>query len=147
MNEELNTSMNIETIVFLKLKQYLKDKSMFSPNVFNATPKSLAVFPTITFKETNNTQNLGATTLNRQETVNNITNTIEIYTKDMVINGVEYSKKQITNELKYLIFDFFNAWGFTRTGCTEADYLNYEVDRLVITMTCSLNNWNRKINL
>ena len=143
----IDTSMNIETPIFKYFKKYMQDKSQFSPNVFNATPKNLAVFPTITFRETNNTNNLRGTTLDRTETVNNITDTIEIYTKDMVIDGVNYSKKEITNELKYLIFDFFQTWGFTRTQCTQADYLNFEVDRFVIVETCSLNSWNRKMNL
>lgn len=145
--EEVDTSMNIETPIFKKLKEYLQDKSMFSPNVFNATPKSLAVFPTIVFKETDNRQNVRGTTLNRIETINDIVDTIEIYAKDMVIDGVTYTKKQIINELKYLIFDFFQYWGFTRTQATEAEYLNLEVDRYIIIETCSLNNWNRKINL
>lgn len=145
--EEVNTSMNIETPIFKKLKKYLQEKSKFSPNIFNATPKNLAVFPTITFKESNNTQNLNATTLDRTETVNDITNTIEIYAKDMVIDGVQYTKKEIISELKYLIFDFFQAWGFTRTQASDAEYLNYEIDRYIIIETCSLNSWNRKINL
>ena len=143
----VDTSMNIETTIFSYLKQYLTAKSIFSPYVFNDVPKNLAVFPTITFKETNNVMDTNATTLNRVETVNNITDTIEIYTKDMVINGVSYSKKEITNELKYLIFDFFQTWGFTRTQATQADYVSLEVDRYVITETCSLNSWNRKLNL
>lgn len=147
MEEQVDTSMNIETPIFKKLKQYLIDKSKFSPNVFNATPKNLAVFPTITFKETNNTQDLSGTTLDRNETVDDIVDTIEIYTKDMVVDGVQYTKKQITNELKYLIFDFFKAWGFTRTQATEGEYLNLEVDRYIIIETCKLNSWNRKINL
>lgn len=147
MEEKINTNMNIETQIFKKLKQYLVENSKFKPYIFNATPKNLTVFPTITFKESNNIQNVSATTLNRLETVNQITDTIEIYTKDMVIDGVKYSSKEITNELKYLVFDFFQAWGFTRTQCTEAEYLNYEVDRYIILETCSLNNWNRKINL
>lgn len=143
----INTSMNIEIPIFKYLKEYLVSNSRFSPNVFNSTPKNLAVFPTIIFKENNNTQNLNATTLDRTETVNNITDTIEIYAKDMIIENNTISKKEIINELKYLIFDFFQSWGFTRTQCSEADYLNYEVDRYIIIETCSLNNWNRKINL
>lgn len=145
--EELDLSMNIENPIFKKLKQYLQEKSRFSPYVFNDVPKNLVVFPTIVFQENNNTDNLEGTTLDRTETVQNISYTIELYTKDMVIDGVQYSKKEITNELKYLIFDFFQYWGFIRTQCTKAEYLNYEVDRHVIIETCSLNNWNRKINL
>ena len=40
--------------------------------------------------------------------VNQITDTIEIYTKDMVINGVRYASKTVMSELKYLVFDFFS---------------------------------------
>ena len=143
----VDTSMNIEPTIFKYFKKYLQDKSRFSPNVFNDIPKNLAVFPTVTFMENDNTNNNNATTLDRTEYVNNIVYTIEIYTKDMVINGVSCPKKEITNELKYLIFDFFQSWGFSRTQCSKAEYLNYEVDRHIIIETCSLNNWNRKINL
>ena len=142
---EQNTSMNIETTIFKKYKQYLKDNSKFAPNMFNKTPKNLSVFPTIVLKETNNIEDSNYTSLDRKEFVNEITSTIDIYTKDMIIDGVKYPSKEIMNELKYLTFDFFQAWGFTRTQCSEADYLNLEIDRLVIIETCKLNNWNRKI--
>ena len=142
---EQDTSMNIETTIFKKYKQYLKDNSKFAPNVFNKAPKNLSVFPTIVLKEINNTEDSNYTSLDRKEFVNEITSTIDIYTKDMIIDDVKYPSKEIMNELKYLTFDFFQAWGFTRTQCSEADYLNLEVDRLVIIETCKLNSWNRKI--
>ena len=142
---EQNTSMNIETTIFKKYKQYLKDNSKFAPNLFNKAPKNLSIFPTIVLKETNNIEDSNYTSLDRKEFVNEITSTIDIYTKDMIIDGIKYPSKEIMNELKYLTFDFFQAWGFTRTQCSEADYLNLEIDRLVIIETCKLNNWNRKI--
>lgn len=145
MENEIKLDMNVESMIFRFYKQYLKDKSKFSPNVFNRTPKNLSVFPTIVLKETNNAEDSNYTTLDRNEFVNEITSTIEIYTKDLVIDGVKYPSKEIMNELKYLTFDFFHAWGFTRTQSSEADYLNYEVDRLVIVETCKLNSWNKKI--
>lgn len=143
---EINTSMNIETPIFKKFKQYMIDKSKFAPNVFNAVPKNLAVFPTITMIEKSNIQNIRATTLDRSQTAYDVTFTIEIYTKDMVFDGVKVPSKEIMNELKYLIFDFFEAWGFIRTQCSDADYLNYEVNRFVIVETGSVNNWNRKLS-
>ena len=142
---EQDTSMNVESMIFKFYKQYLKDKSKFSPNVFNRTPKNLSVFPTIVLRETNNIEDSNYTTLDRKEFVNEITSSIDIYTKDLIIDGVKYPSKEVMNELKYLTFDFFQAWGFTRTQCSEADYLNYEVDRLVIIETCNVNSWNRKI--
>ena len=65
----------------------------------------------------------------------------------MVVGETTVSKKEIVNELKFLTFKFFQAWGFIRTQSSDADYLNYEVDRHIIIETCSLNNWNKKINL
>lgn len=147
MDNQIDTSMNIESPIFKNFKRYLTDKSIFSPNIFNDTPKKLATFPTVIFKESNNIQNDIGTTLDRIETVNSITDTIEIYAKDMVVNNNTYSKKQIVNELKYLIYDFFQAYGFERTQSTDADYLDFEVKRHIIIETCNLNNWNRKINL
>lgn len=147
MEEKINTSMDIESPIFLKLKKYLTDKSKYSPNVFSKTPQSLSKFPTIVVKETNNIEDSNYTTLDRNEFVNRITDTIDIYTKDMVVDGKKISSKIIMNELKYLIFAFYQAWGFTRTQATEADYLNYEIDRFIIIESCSLNSWNRKINL
>lgn len=147
MNETINTNMDIESPIFLKFKQYLKDKSKYSPNVFNKTPQSLSVFPTIVLKETNNIEDSNYITLDRKEFVNQITDTIDIYTKDMIIDGVRISSKTIMNELKYLVFDFFQAWGFTRTQATDSEYLSYEVDRFIIIETCKLNSWNRKIML
>lgn len=145
--ETVDTTMNIESPIFKNFKRYLVEKSAFSPKVFNNTPKNLAVFPTVTLVETNNIENTNATTLDRTETANNLTDTIEIYAKDMVVNNVQYTKKQIINELKYLTYDFFQAYGFTRTQSSDADYLSLEIDRHVIIETCSVNNWNRKINL
>ena len=145
--EKIDTSMNVETTIFKKYKQYMIDKSSFKPNVFNKAPQSLSKFPTIVFKESNNTEDINYTTLDRSESVNAITDVINIYTKDMTLNGKRYASKEIMNELKYLTFDFFNAWGFTRTQAKDADYLNYEVDRYVIIETASVNNWNKKINL
>jgi len=147
MENEIDTSMNIETPIFKNFKAYLQAKSQFSPYVFNSTPKNLAVFPTVIFKENSNTQNISATTLDRTETVNDITDTIEIYAKDMVVNETTIAKKVIINELKYLTYTFFQELGFIRTQSSDADYLNYEIDRHIIMVTCSLNNWNRKINL
>lgn len=145
MEQEIDTSMNIETPIFKKFKQYLKDKSKFAPNVFNKTPQNLVVLPTVILKETNNIDDLRYKTLNREEVVYDITDTIEIYTQEMILDGIKYSSKEIMNELKYLVFNFFESYGFQRTQATPADYMNYNVDRFIIIETCSLTSWNRKI--
>lgn len=138
--------MNIETALFKLFKKYITEQSNFSPYIFNNTPKNLSVFPTIVLEEQNNTTDIKYTTLDRQENVNNLTYRIEFYVKDIIIDGETHTSKEISNELKYLIFDFFEAYGFIRTQCTKADYTNYEVDRYIILEEGKLNNWNRKLN-
>lgn len=147
MQETINTSMDIESPIFTKFKQFILDKSKYSPNIFNKTPQSLSKFPTIIAKETDNVEASNYTSLGREEFANEITHTIEIYTKDMIIDGKKIPSKVIMSELKYLVFNFYQAWGFTREQATEADYINYEIDRFIIIESCTLNSWNRKINL
>ena len=144
MNIDVN--FDVENYIYLKLKAYLEENSKFSPKVCNKTPKSLAQFPTVIFKEINNIDNLPYRSLDRTQRVYQITDTIEIYTKDMPIGNTKYASKVIMSELKYLVFDFFEMYGFDRTSCDLVDYYDYQVDRMVITVMCDINNWNKKIS-
>lgn len=144
MNIDVN--FDIENYIFLKFKEYMETKSKFNPKVFSKTPKELAQFPTIIFKEINNVDNMTYRSLDRTQRVYQITDTIEIYTKDMPIGDKKYASKVIMSELKYLVFDFFELYGFQRTSCDIVDYYDYQVDRMVITVVCNQNNWNKKIS-
>lgn len=142
----VDTSMNIENTIFQEYKAFLKENSKFNPLVISSSNKTLTKFPTVLFKEQNNTTNTTNTTINREQRVNNITDVIEIYTQNQIVDSVEYASKVVMNELKYLTFDFFDYIGAERTDCSPAEYINKEVDRLVIIYTYSVNNWNRKIS-
>ena len=144
---EINSKFDIENVVFNMLKTYLTSNSKFSPHVFNKAPKQLTenLFPTVVFKESSNTDIIGHRTLDRTQFANQITDTIEIYTKDMTVNGVLYASKVVMSELKYLVFDFFEQLGALRISCTPAEYNDYQVDRLVIIEQYAQNSWNKKI--
>ena len=137
--------MNIETDLFLKFKEYMLKNSKYLPNIFPKAPQSLTNFPTIVMKEYSNVDNNEYKSTNRQEFVNSLSYRIEIYTKDQTINGKVVSSKVILNELKYLVMDFFNVYGFERTQCEYAEYLDVTVDRLIILERALINNWNKKI--
>ena len=147
---KIDTKFDIESFVFLKLKKYLSEKSKFIVNadeqVFPKSPKQLAKFPCVVFKETGNVDKIQYRSLDRREQVNQITDTIEIYTQDMTIDGVRYASKYILSELKYLVFDFFEILGATRIDSTPAEYSERQVDRYVIVERYLQNNWNRKID-
>jgi hypothetical protein len=142
---EIDTSMNIESILFKEYKEYLENNSKFSPKVLPSSAKQLTTFPTVLFKEENNITNVSGTTIDKSQLVDQITDIVEIYTQNQTIGDKKYASKIIMDELKYLTFDFFNHYGCQRTDCTPAEYYNKEVDRLVIIYRYNLNNWNRKI--
>lgn len=146
MNKEINTNFDIENFMFIHFKDYLTEKSKFFPKIYSRPPKNLADFPTVLFRETDNSDDTRYRSLNRMEQAYQITDTIEIYTQDMIIDGVRYSSKTIMSELKYLVFDFFEYYGATRLSCNIAEYSDYQVDRLVIVERFIQNSWNRGID-
>lgn len=140
-----NINYDIEQILFNKFKKFMTDNSKFSPNIYTKAPKNAPDFPVIVFRESSNTEDTRYKTLDRSQTVNQITDTIEIYTKDMDIDNVRYASKTIMSELKYLVFDFFQSIGATRVACEPVEYSDYQVDRLVIIERYKQNNWNKMI--
>ena len=142
----IDTTMNVEDILYSKYKEYIENNSKFSPKVFNASPKKLPQLPTITIVEQNNIDVSQFKTLDNNQFVNQITTVVEIYTQDKVVEKTKYASKEIMNELKYLTFDFFRQYGCERISCESAEYYNKEVDRLVIMYRYNLNSWNKKIS-
>lgn len=139
-------NMNIENDLFLKYKEFILKNSIYSPNIFPNVPQSLKDFPTIIFKEQNNIDDNRYKSTNKQEFVNSLIYEIEIYTKNMVVDGELVSSKVIMDELKYLTFDFFNVYGFDRTLCEKAEYLDVTVDRLIILEKGLLSSWNKQLS-
>ena len=142
----LSKEMDVENIILSNLRKYLTDNSIFSPKVLPKSSKNVSDFPTILFRERSNVNDLAHTSMDRTQVVNNISAYVEIYTQDKIVGNTKYASKYISDELKFLVFDFFDAYGAERTGCDFVEYYNKEVDRLVITYSYSVNSWNRKIN-
>lgn len=124
-------------------KEYINEKSSFAPKILKKTPQSLSYFPTILMKETtNNTNN---STLNRQEFIDNLAYTIEIYTKDSVVGNTRYASDIVMRDLQYYTFEFFNNMGFNRDICTNGEYIDQSVDRKIIVFSSKINSWNGRI--
>lgn len=133
----------MEEMLFKAYKTYILEHSIFAPKVFNDTPQELKSFPTIIFLENNNKDDIMST--NRIEYVDKLQYKIEIYTKNMTKDGKPYARKTITNELKYLTFDFLRNYNLRRTDVRKAEYLDLNVDRNIILAECSVNSWNGQI--
>lgn len=137
--------MDIENILLKEYKDFIKKYIEYDIKILPKIPRSLSTFPTIIFKETGNSEYTNSTSLNKYEYVDNLLYTVEIYSKDIVINNECINSKQIINQLKQLTFDFFRNRGFVRLSCDIGEYNDFTVDRIIITEQGKLNNWNRKI--
>ena len=135
--------LDIYSKIFKEYKEYIMEKSIFAPKILKKTPQSLAYFPTILMKETINDRN--TQTLDRQEFIDNLAYTIEIYTKDSSVGTTKYASDIVMRDLQYYTFEFFNNIGFDRDICTTAEYIDQSVDRKIIVFSCKINNWNGRI--
>ena len=123
---------------------YTKALSPNNVTISKKSPPTITKFPTIILKEVQNL-NTNNISLNRQEFTDLLSFQVDIYTKDIVENGVEYASLQIQKELKNITFDFFLKNGFTRTAFENWENNNIVYDRLTMIFQCNLNSWNKKI--
>jgi len=139
--------MNIEVDLLKEYNAFMKKNSVFAEKlqILPDTPQSFSKFPTIIFKEQDNTDNLSLLTLNRLESGDNLTYQIDIYTKNVTINGTEYNSRIVINELKDLTAKFFKYCGFQREGSTRGEYTDVSVKRQTMLFSGSLTSWNKKI--
>lgn len=139
--------MNIEVDLLKEYNAFMKKNSVFAEKlqILPDTPQSFSKFPTIIFKEQDNTDNLSLLTLNRLEFGDNLTYQVDIYTKNITINGTEYNSRVIINELKNLTAKFFKYCGFQREGSTRGEYTDINVKRQTMLFSGSLSSWNINI--
>lgn len=139
--------MNIEVDLLKEYNAFMKKNSVFAEKlqILPDTPQSFSKFPTIIFKEQDNTDNLSLLTLNRLEFGDNLTYQVDIYTKNITINGTEYNSRVIINELKNLTAKFFKYCGFQREGSTRGEYTDINVKRQTMLFSGSLSSWNKNI--
>ena len=137
--------MDRENKLFKLYKDFIIEKTKYAPDIFNDIPQQLAKFPTITFIETDNRDSNYGNSVDRGEYIDTLQYTIDIYTKNQKVGKNLVARKIITNELKNLTIEFLRTYGFKRTSCNKAEYLDIEVDRTVIVAECDINSWNEKI--
>lgn len=140
--------MDIETDMYLIYKEYMLEKSTFKDilNVFRRTPQSLSKFPTVVFREVINTDFYEGKSTDKSEYMDDLTFQVDIYTKDVNLDGTKYAAAVVEKELKLMTANFFRECGFERTSGTPADYIDITVNRYVQTYNGQINNWNYKIS-
>lgn len=137
--------MDIENQIYKEFKDFIQSKVDYETKILPRAPKNLIKFPTIIVKESSNVDYSQSKTLNGLEYADQLMYTIEIYTKDIVINNNLTPSRKMQQELKQLTFEFFRQCGFERMSCTPTEYLDITVDRLIIVEEAIINNWNNKL--
>lgn len=91
--------------IFQYAKQYIKQKSIYSPEVFKDAPTESDIFPLVIIPECKII--LDEETLKYGERRYEIIFNIEIYTTDKSINNKKVSKNTIMQELEKLVYEVF----------------------------------------
>lgn len=123
---------------------YIKNTSPNSVKISKKSPPTITTFPTIILKEVQNL-NTDIMTTNKQEFVDLVSYQVDIYTKDVVENGVEYPSLLLQKELRNLTYDFFLNKGFTRTNYDNWENNNIVYDRLTLIFQARVQSWNKQI--
>lgn len=139
--------MNIEVELLKEYNSFIKTNSVFKDKllVLPDTPQSFSNFPTIIFKEANNSDSIDLMTLNRMEYGDDLTYQVEIYTKDVILGNTTYHSRVVINELKDLTAKFFRNVGFTRTSSQRGEYIDINVKRHIMIFNATQQSWNNRI--
>ena len=138
--------LDIYNKVFKLYKEFITEKDMFGTSIYKKAPQNLSKFPTIVFKEVDNFNSNFGKTINNEEFIDELMYSVDIYTKDKIIDGNQYSSEAVMRDLQYLTFEFFYKMKFNRESCKPTEYLDITVDRKTIIFSCTQNSWNGKIN-
>jgi hypothetical protein len=139
--------MDIENELLKLYNEFMKANSAFADNllIVPKTPQSFLKFPTIVFIESSNIDDIRGKSLNRQEYMDRITYTVEIYSKDIVVGNTKYASKVVLKELINLTNKFFNYVGLNRISSNREEFIDLTIDRHISIFEGKINNWNGQI--
>ena len=137
----------IEEELFKEYKAYMLGKSIFasSLDIFSATPKQIAKFPTIIMRQMNESDYIQGKTTDRLEFVSRLNYRVSIYAKPTVINGTKYQPRQIINELRKYTSDFFRNIGLDKDSDRPVDNIDLSISRQEMMFSGRLASWNNSL--
>ena len=125
--------------IFQYAKQYIKQKSIYSPEVFKTAPSESDIFPLVIIPECKVI--LEDETLKYGEPKYQVIFEIEIYTTDKSIGSKKVSKNTIMRELEKLVYDVFEEYYKLLGGETKTiPNADINIDRETIRFTGKIKN-------
>ena len=130
---------NIYENIFQYAKQYIKQKSIYSPEVFKNAPTESDIFPLVIIPECKIV--LDEETLKYGERKYEIIFEIEIYSTDKTVGNKKISRETIINELENLIYEVFEEhYGLLGEDPTIKPNADTNVARETISFTGKIKN-------
>ena len=121
--------------IFDKLKTDIVSQSSYEPIVVKTAPSNSSKFPIVEVVESQNV--LQYETLDKQEQIDKLTYTVNIYTQD---NKNKVSKVIIAEELVAIVDEIMsNHYGMDRINCQRIPNLDTNVYRMLLTYNCSVD--------
>ena len=125
--------------VFQAFKNYIKNNSSYGDIVEKSSTNTSPRFPIISCELSNNIDTNRAT-IDKIEYYEAFYFTINIYTKDKVINGQTIASKVINDELSNLTTQFFNNLNMKKTLNKPTPNLDTSILRKTIQYQCYVGN-------
>ena len=124
---------------FREYKEFIESNSKYGTRVVKYNTHTSSYFPIASFALSNWTDSNNCT-IDKIEKYDNVYFTIDIYTKDKIINGKTIASQIINNELIELTIQFFDKKNMYRTGCRPTPNIDTEILRTTIQYQCMIGN-------
>lgn len=125
-------------VIYEKYKNYIKENSIYNPFITKYNTKTSAHFPTISFIQSDNSDDIR--TQKGNDIIENYYFTIDIYAKNDIKNGQHVASQVIIDELKKLTLVFFGKLNMKKTANRPTPNIDTEILRYTIQYQCQISN-------
>lgn len=126
-------------LLFKEFKEYIGENSTYDVRVVKYNTNTSTHFPIISFVLTNFI-NTNESTIDKIEYYDNFYFTIDIYSKNKVINGETISSQVISDDLLKLVLKFFDKKNMLRTSCRPTFNIDDSITRINVQYQCSIGS-------
>lgn len=126
-------------VLFNEYKEFIKLNSKYNARVVKNNTNTSTYFPIITCKLSNCT-NTNNCTLDKIEQYDEYYFTIDIYSKDIVVDKKKISSQVVIDELTKLTIQFFDKKNMYRTACLPTFNIDTSINRQTIQYQCLIGS-------
>ena len=124
--------------LFNSYKNYMENSSEYKPRIVKFNTNTSSYFPIVTFTISNlvDTDN---DTIDKIEQFDEYYFTIDVYSKDKIVNKTTIASQIINNELTKLTINFFDNLNMRRSSCRPTFNIDNSILRTNIQYQCMIS--------